>query len=316
MKDKKSNLKKYIIIACIICFCALFGTDNTQVSNTNEIVEQNALITNLLEQEIVLENIPEYSGNPYITLNENVPYFEYENLTTTSFESYSELDSLGRCNTVVANIGQDIMPTEDRGNIGMVKPTGWHTIKYDGIDGLYLYNRCHLIAFQLTGENANIQNLITGTRYMNVEGMLPFENMIADYVKETGNHVMYRVTPIFKDENLLASGVVIEAKSVEDNGEGILFNVYCYNVQPGIEIDYVTGESKKQEKIIINTVQEKTDNTDKIEYSYVLNTRSYIFHYTSCSSVKRMSDKNRKDYTGTRDEVISMGYKSCGNCYP
>ena len=170
------------------------------------------------------------------------PDFSENEITSVSYEYYSELDALGRCGVCIASVGQDIMPTEKRGSIGQVKPTGWHTVKYDFVDGKYLYNRCHLIGFQLTGENANKRNLITGTRYLNVEGMLPFENMVADYVKETGNHVMYRVTPIFVGDELLARGVHIEAESVEDGGDGIMFNVFCYNVQPGVVLDYATGE--------------------------------------------------------------------------
>ena len=188
-------------------------------------------------------SVPAYSGTPYVALNNNVPFFTDEEITDTAFELYSDLDSLGRCGVAYANICKEIMPTEERGNIGSIKPSGWHTIKYDCVDGKYLYNRCHLIGFQLAGENANEKNLITGTRYLNVEGMLPFENMVDDYVDETGNHVLYRVTPVFEGDNLLASGVILEAKSVEDNGAGILFNVYCYNVQPGIDIDYASGSS-------------------------------------------------------------------------
>lgn len=195
-------------------------------------------------QTIDLNNIPQYDGQPYIVINDNVPYFSDSELSTSSFEVYSDLDDLGRCGAAMASVGQDIMPTEDRGSIGQVKPTGWQTVKYDCVDGKYLYNRCHLIGYQLTAENANKQNLITGTRYLNVEGMLPFENMVADYVKETNHHVMYRATPIFSDNNLLADGVLLEGYSVEDNGAGVQFCVFVYNVQPGIEIDYATGESR------------------------------------------------------------------------
>lgn len=191
-----------------------------------------------------LDSIPDYSGSPYVTVNDNQPYFSNTALTTTSFESYSKLDRLGRCGVAYACASTDTMPTEERGTIGQIKPTGWHTVKYDCVDGKYLYNRCHLIGYQLTAENANEKNLITGTRYLNVNGMLPFENMVADYIKETSNHVLYRVTPVFDGNNLVASGVLIEAKSVEDNGEGICFNVYCYNVQPGVAIDYATGDSR------------------------------------------------------------------------
>ena len=192
-----------------------------------------------------LENIPEYDNEPYVIINENIPSFSDEELTVSSFEEYSNLDILGRCGVAFANVSKDTMPTEERGSIGMIKPSGWHTVKYDIVDGKYLYNRCHLIGYQLTGENANEKNLITCTRYMNTVGMLQFENLVADYVKKTGNHVLYRVTPIFENRNLVASGVEMEAKSVEDNGEGLEFHVYVYNVQEGIEIDYKTGDSKQ-----------------------------------------------------------------------
>ena len=199
--------------------------------------------------ETVIEyEVPEYEGAAYTEINGNVPFFTQEEMTTKSFEMYSNLDWLGRCGSAFANIGKELMPTEERGPIGMVKPTGWHTVKYPGvIEDLYLYNRCHLIGFQLTGENANERNLITGTRYMNVEGMLPFENMVAEYVKETGNHVLYRVTPHFTENNLVADGVLMEAYSVEDAGEGVSFCVFVHNVQPGVEIDYRTGESWVEE---------------------------------------------------------------------
>ena len=191
-----------------------------------------------------ISKVPAYSGAPYVELNNNVPAFSDEEKSETSFERYSELDELGRCGPAIANIGKDLMPREKRGSIGMIKPSGWHTVRYDDlVDGKYLYNRCHLIGFQLSGENANERNLITGTRYMNVEGMLPFEDMVTDYVQDTNNHVLYRVTPIFEGKNLVASGVQMEAQSVEDHGKGIEFNVFVYNIQPGITIDYATGNS-------------------------------------------------------------------------
>lgn len=192
---------------------------------------------------VSLDAIPAYDGKAYVAVNNNEPFFTDSDMTTTAFENYSDLDSLGRCGVAYANICKDIMPTEERGKIGMIKPSGWHTVKYDVIKDRYLYNRCHLIGYQLAGENANPKNLITGTRYLNVEGMLPFENLVADYVNNTGNHVLYRVTPMFSGSNLVAIGVLIEAKSVEDNGGGILFNVYCYNVQPGVGINYENGDS-------------------------------------------------------------------------
>lgn len=192
---------------------------------------------------VSLDAIPAYDGKAYVAVNNNEPFFTDSDMTTTAFENYCDLDSLGRCGVAYANICKDIMPTEERGKIGMIKPSGWHTVKYDVIKDRYLYNRCHLIGYQLAGENANPKNLITGTRYLNVEGMLPFENLVADYVNNTGNHVLYRVTPMFSGSNLVANGVLIEAKSVEDNGGGILFNVYCYNVQPGVGINYENGDS-------------------------------------------------------------------------
>lgn len=196
------------------------------------------------KEKITLNNLPAYSEKAYVELNDNVPSFSKKDMTSKAFEKYSELDDLGRCGVVYANVCRETMPTEERGNIGMIKPSGWQTVKYDNVDGKYLYNRCHLIGYQLTAENANEKNLITGTRYLNIDGMLPFENMVADYIDETDNHVLYRVTPIFKGDNLLASGVQMEAYSVEDKGKGVSFNVYCYNVQPGITIDYTNSDSK------------------------------------------------------------------------
>ena len=201
-------------------------------------------IINTSNESYDIENLPEYDGNSYVIVNDNIPYFKEEEYTTTSFEKYSELDLLGRCGVASANISKDLMPTEKRGSIGMIKPSGWHTIKYDHIDGKYLYNRCHLIGYQLTGENANEKNLITCTRSMNTKGMLQFENMVTKYIKDTGNHVLYRVTPVFEGNNLVATRVEMEAYSVEDNGKGIKFNVFVYNIEDGIIIDYKTGDSK------------------------------------------------------------------------
>ncbi len=205
--------------------------------------QQKAPVVTQIDAEL-----PEFSGEPYVVIADNEPNFTKEELSKEPYEYYSKLDEKGRCGVVEAMVGEELMPTEERGAIGQVKPTGWHTIKYDIVDGKYLYNRCHLIGYQLTGENANRQNLITGTRYMNMDGMLPFEDEVADYIHETGNHVMYRVTPIYQDDNLLASGVEMEAKSVEDNGKGVCFHVYVFNAQPGIEIDYATGESRLKDE--------------------------------------------------------------------
>ena len=216
------------------------GADSSQSVTSGTVSE----IRNTVPSYLTLDDIPNFNGSPYVELNNNKPYFSESDMTTDSFESYAELDSLGRCGVCYACIGQDIMPTEERGKIGMVKPSGWHLSKYDFVNGKYLYNRCHLIGYQLAGENANEKNLITGTRYLNVDGMLPFENEVADYVHKTNNHVLYRVTPIFHGDNLVASGLTMEAYSVEDSGEGICFCVYCYNAQPGVIIDYATGENE------------------------------------------------------------------------
>lgn len=208
------------------------------------------------------------------------------------------------------------MPTEERGSIGMIKPSGWHTVKYDIVDGKYLYNRCHLIGYQLSGENANEKNLITGTRYMNMEGMLPFENAIAEYVNSTNNHVLYRVTPIFAGNNLLVSGVLLEAMSVEDSGQGILFNVFCYNVQPGIIIDYSNGNSKLDESYLLSKhFSTPTIQTDA-KHTYVCNINTKKFHIPECSSVYDMKDANKKLYNGNRDNLISNGYSACKRCNP
>ncbi len=215
-----------------------------------------------------LDSIPEFTNKPYVTINNNIPSFVEADYTTESYETYSELDGLGRCGVAMACIGTDIMPTKEREAIGMVKPSGWQIAKYDCVDGKYLFNRCHLIGYQIAGENANERNLITGTRYLNVDGMLPFENMVADYVRETDNHVLFRVTPVFAGNNLVASGVQMEAYSVEDNGEGLSYNVYAYNNQPGIEIDYATGESKLADENSMDADNqtlsaEETDNVDQ-----------------------------------------------------
>ena len=256
----------------------------------------------------------------------NKPYFTSSELKTTSFELYSDLDSLNRCGTAYACIGKDLMPTEERGSIGPVKPSGWHTVRYNGVvDGNYLYNRCHLIGFQLSGENANERNLITGTRYLNIEGMLPFENMVADYIQETDNHVMYRVTPVFEGDNLLASGVLIEGFSVEDEGDGICFCVYAYNVQPGVTIDYATGESVLSgEAGSTNSATppagQLTTGSSTVtavsDADYVLNNNTKKFHLPSCSSADDIKASNREEYHGSREDLISMGYDSCKRCNP
>ena len=254
-------------------------------------------------------DVPAFSGDPYVVINNNTPEFSNSDLSTKAYEFYSQLDALGRCGYAMACVGKELMPTEERGSIGQVKPSGWQTVKYDFVDGKYLYNRCHLIGFQLTGENANVCNLITGTRYLNVEGMLPFENMIADYIKETDNHVLYRVTPVFDDENLVARGVQLEAISVEDAGEGICFNVYAYNNQPGVNIDYKTGDS-------ILAGNDATQNTQAVTEEYILNISSKKFHAADCKQGLEIKAENREKYTGMRDSLIETGYHPAGCCEP
>lgn len=262
-----------------------------------------------------LSNIPDYDGKAYVELNGNVPEFsESEKTYSESFEEYGKLDLLGRCTYAVSCIGKDLMPTEKRGSIGSVKPSGWHISKYDFVDGKYLYNRCHLIGYQLTAENANERNLITGTRYLNVEGMLPFENDVADYIEITNNHVYYKVTPIFEGNNLVANGVQMQAYSVEDNGQGISFNVYCYNVQPGVAIDYATGDNQAVTSSSASVTSTSSDEADK--KTYIVNTKTKKFHNPDCDGVKKMSSSNKKKYKGTRDSLISNGYSPCQKCNP
>lgn len=266
---------------------------------------------------VSLDAIPAYDGKAYVAVNNNEPFFTDSDMTTTAFENYSDLDSLGRCGVAYANICKDIMPTEERGKIGMIKPSGWHMVKYDVIKDRYLYNRCHLIGYQLAGENANPKNLITGTRYLNVEGMLPFENLVADYVNNTGNHVLYRVTPMFSGSNLVANGVLIEAKSVEDNGGGILFNVYCYNVQPGVGINYENGDSwldGTTGSASSGSDTSATENSDadssNSETMVHITATGKKYHRAGCRTLKK------SDTEVTLDEAKSMGLSPCGICNP
>lgn len=263
---------------------------------------------------VSLDAIPAYDGKAYVAVNNNEPFFTDSDMTTTAFENYSDLDSLGRCGVAYANICKDIMPTEERGKIGMIKPSGWHTVKYDVIKDRYLYNRCHLIGYQLAGENANPKNLITGTRYLNVEGMLPFENLVADYVNNTGNHVLYRVTPMFSGSNLVANGVLIEAKSVEDNGGGILFNVYCYNVQPGVGINYENGDSWLDGTTGSTSSGSAAENSaadsSNSETMVHITATGKKYHRAGCRTLKK------SDTEVTLDEAKSMGLSPCGICNP
>ena len=291
MKKYKKILLSVLAVILIVFGLFKSGNDNTKYP------------------DITLSSIPEFSGSPYAVINGNIPFFTEDEYTASSFETYSELDKLNRCGVVMASIGKDLMPTEEREAIGQVKPTGWHTVKYDWIDGKYLYNRCHLLGFQLTGENANERNLITGTRYLNVEGMLPFENMVADYIKETENHVLMRVTPIFKEDNLVASGVLMEGLSMEDNGNGICFNVYCYNVQPGVIINYASGSSHKDENYTF-----KMEDYENEGY-YILNTSSKKIHRKGCTNIKSIKDKNKETYYGDIEVLLENGYDTCNECF-
>ncbi len=250
-----------------------------------------------------------YNGEPYVVLDNNIPRFtDEEKQQTDAFEVYAPLDALGRCGTAYANLCQELMPTEDRESISSITPTGWHNRQYDHIAGGWVYNRCHIIGFQLAGEQANKQNLITGTRYMNIDGMLLFENMIADYIKETDNHVLYRATPVFLGDNLLAEGIRLEAWSVEDGGESICVHVFCYNVQPGVVFDYATGE---------NRAADDTPSDDTTEpIVYILNIRTKKFHLETCGNAASITEENRAEFIGDREELIAEGYSPCGNCKP
>ena len=294
----------YPVAVLLLLLALLFGgCSYVQSGLDTQAVQENT------QKSYESTDIPAYAGNSFVILDDNKPAFSKQDRERTdAFETYSDLDELGRCGVAYANICKELMPTEERGAIGMVKPTGWHTVKYDNVEGKYLYNRCHLIGYQLAGENANEKNLITGTRYLNVTGMLQFEDQVADYVKETDHHVLYRVTPVFDGDNLVATGVEMEAYSVEDKGEGVSFHVFVYNVQPGIVIDYVTGESWPDDS-------KTTENTGKGQ-NYVLNTNTHKFHTQNCESVRDIADSNKEVYTGYREDLINMGYEPCKRCKP
>ena len=334
MRIKKNRL----VVLALLFFILISGCgDNNSTSNNENLVNDNIIYNDDSSEaankdktgvEVNLNNISEYNGSPYISLNANMPYFtDEEKSITEPFENYSNLDSLGRCGVAFANICKEIMRTEERGTIGQVRPSGWHTVKYNGVvDGNYLYNRCHLIGYQLAGENANELNLITGTRYLNMIGMLEFENTVSAYVEETNNHVLYRVTPIFEGDNLVAKGVEMEAWSVEDKGADICFNVFCYNIQPGIEIDYATGESwlsnedyqKEDIKTDYSTEEKLQSNKNSVTQQevkeYILNTNTKKFHLPTCSSVNSMSEKNKQTVNGTIDDIKEQGYTPCSRC--
>lgn len=332
MKDKKRRTYGFLtglllILSVCLTSCGNQGqTDSGKDSNTQSgtkvAAEDHSAEEKGSDSEsyVTVDDVPAYSGEPYVEVNDNQPEFTEEELTTVSYEDYSELDELGRCQLAEACIGQDLMPTEARESISSVKPTGWKNKSYDTVDGGYVYNRCHLIGFQLTGENANEENLITGTRYMNVEGMLPFEDEVAAYIKETDNHVMYRVTPFFEGDDLVASGVQMQAESVEDDGVGISFNVYVYNVQPYVVIDYKTGENWEGDEIAEPEGKwadgTEAEPSDTKEQMYILNKNTKKFHKPECSGAKKIKAKNKGEYTGSRQTLIDEGYEPCGNCNP
>ncbi|MDD6550263.1 MAG: DNA/RNA non-specific endonuclease [Lachnospiraceae bacterium] len=323
---KNTFLKKIISVpASLAIIAALLVSPATLTGCTQTAKTSVEAEANPTPSGFKYSDVPKWDKkNAYVKVNKNKPYFSKKELKNRkSYEKYGKLDSYGRCTRATACIGTDLMPTKTRSAIGMIKPTGWHTVKYAGIDGNYLYNRCHLIGYQLTGENANEKNLITGTRYLNVDGMLPFEDEVADYLHSNpDDHVLYRVTPVFKGKDLVARGVLMEAESVEDSGRSVKFCVFCYNVQPGVTIDYSDGSSKGPEYTgSTPSTREKTENSrsrqnDSGKHTYVLNTSTKKFHRPSCSSIKQMSDKNKKTVKEKRKTLISEGYKPCKRCNP
>ena len=334
--------RKYLIITLLLLLITAFAftgcsrpqTTKPHVNTINSSdaddyfnipVLKEASIT--LSEAFDISDIPEYTGNPSVIVNNNIPFFTSEEIASgmKSYINLSDLDELGRCGLAIASVSTDTMPTEERGNIGAVKPTGWHTVKYDGIDGNYLYNRCHLLMYALTGLNAEPKNLITGTRYLNIEGNLPYEEKVVEYIRNTGNHVLYRVTPIFEGNNLLCSGELMEAYSIEDDG-AFQFCVYCYNVQPGVTIDYATGDSsgpeftgsKDNTKSVSGEIPIANDNDSSnisVE-TYIVNTASKKIHKPDCESIDKISEKNKKTYIGSKEELLEQGYTACKTCRP
>lgn len=316
----------FSLVACISLPVEETYMNDTETSNSEFHISEyfesgSSEIVIIVNSEEI--SIPSYSGSSYVEVNGNTPFFNKGDFTTEAFEEYSELDELGRCGVAYANVCTEIMPTdgEERGEIGQVKPSGWVTATYpEVISDRYLYNRCHLIGWQLCGENANTKNLITGTRYLNIEGMLPFENMIDDYVDDTGNHVLYRVTPYYTDNNLVADGVLMEAHSVED--DDLVFCVWAYNVQPYIHIDYATGESYQIDTMIagvddveVPTTGEYTESIEDMVFDFVLNTSSMKAHDETCTYAQSISEDNRQDFTGTFEELEELGYELCKSCF-
>lgn len=293
--------------------------------------DTSASSSQVTSSQLLSDEVPAYTGQPSVEVDDDDPSFSTDEISyareNEGFESFSDLDDLGRCGSVTVCVGPETMPKagEERGSIGMIKPSGWHTSKYNFVDGKYLYNRCHLVGWQLSGENANERNLVTGTRSMNVEGMLPYEDEVASYVDQTGNHVLYRATPIFEGDELVCRGVQIEAYSLEDDGAGVSFNVFCYNVEPGVEIDYTTGDNAEgDETAAFDTSSPSTETDDSAASEtnpedagrYVLNTNTMRFHSPTCSSVEDIAPDNKEEYEGSRQDLINEGYEPCSRCKP
>lgn len=350
MNNRQTPTIVLLLIVLSLLFAALSGCTTATINPTNDSqgVAPTSSVTVTIDPvvtperfsiESFLANPPQYTGEPVVIINNNIPLFTEEDFKTINTVIYSDLDDLGRCGSAIALIGPETVPSEPRGQIGDIKPSGWHTVRYDDrIEDRYLYNRCHLIGYQLAGENAEPRNLITGTRYLNISSMLPFENAIWGFVTGTGNHVLYRVTPVFEGDNLVASGVVLEACSVEDSGDGIQFFVYLFNIQPGVIIDYRTGDSYADSEYDVPTDEsdallllipdqdlesdvpdrsiEPEHDTDDAEITYVLNTNSMRFHDPSCPSIADIKQKNLSYSTDTRDVLIELGYTPCGRCNP
>lgn len=298
------SLLLVLLLSLSLCSCSL---DTTEGSASEE----------HKTEAFQYSSLPEYEDKAYVEVNHNCPFFTEGDYTTKAYETYGDLDRYGRCTSCMACVGQELMPTGQRERISSVKPTGWNYEKYSFVEGELLYNRCHLIAYCLTGEGANEQNLITGTRYLNAEGMLPFEEMVADYIDETNYHVLYRVTPIFQGMEDVARGVLMEAYSVEDHGEGISYCVFCYNVQPGIRINYNNGSSKQTgESTSFNPLDEVCNGSTEEQSTYVLNTKNKKFHKPNCNGVDDIYQKSKETYHGTKDQLLVRGYRPCGNCNP
>lgn len=327
-RTRAQNFISLFVTLCLglsLCGCAAtngsdadagVSSDTAAIAASSSDNRQEYKTTAVSESTFDYAQVPEFNGTASVQINDNAPYFTADDIayakSNPGFESYGEQDHLARCTACWASVGAETMPAEgeERDEIGQVKPSGWHTVKYDSVDGKYLYNRCHLLGWQLTDENANIDNLITGTRYLNIEGMLPYENNVAAYVKRTGNHVLYRVTPVFMNDELVARGVLMEARSFEDDGAGLSFCVWCYNVQPGIDIDYVDGNSSEAHSEVVSSEDQPQMR------SYILNTKSGKFHLESCSQVEKMSSANKKEVESTREGMIASGYTPCGTCNP